>query len=161
MDYRILRFCKVDVHAQLSFAWPVAQELGLKLRHLSKIKCESKPSCARPKALAVLRRSSRLSLQRVNAVSRTSSRAVRLAKRSTKGSRVVPHKKRTCHSCHHCRQSKSVELCRLCSTCTRGFCHGCLERQYSYGRSAMTSRGMWQCPYCLDRCTCSICRKQR
>jgi len=68
-------------------------------------------------------------------------------------------------SCHQCRQ-KTLDTKTICRS---GFCHGvrgafcgvCLKNRYGQDAREALKDPNWQCPVCLDKCNCSICRNRK
>ncbi|TAQ90865.1 hypothetical protein B7494_g822 [Chlorociboria aeruginascens] len=78
-------------------------------------------------------------------------------KKFTKG-KVRPVKGKT-HDCHICRHHHSNWKQAFCTTCSQSYCYGVLWRAFDLMPQSIMEVKDWQCPKCLNICSCSRCRK--
>jgi JmjC domain, hydroxylase/Zinc-finger domain of monoamine-oxidase A repressor R1 len=84
----------------------------------------------------------------------------RLKKRRPKGkkrrSKQGAHSRTACHVCQH--QELNWKLA-FCTNCTKAYCYGSLWRAFDLKPQTIMEDENWQCPKCLNICSCGKCRR--
>jgi hypothetical protein len=71
-------------------------------------------------------------------------------------------KAKSSHSpCHICKHREWNWKLAFCTTCSLAYCYGVLWRAFDLMPQTVMENINWQCPQCLNICSCGSCRRKR
>lgn len=80
-------------------------------------------------------------------------------KRLPKRKEQHPKNRNRAHRCHICQHKEWKWKLASCTTCISAYCYGTLWRAFDLEPQTVMENPNWQCPKCLNICSCAKCRR--